>query len=164
MKRIIGPSIVGSTISKILGYRDFKPEENLTRFVTNSKYFNSEVEDVSKAQALKIFETSRQLTWLVSTSERLYCILDDISDDKLHINWSIPKEDITTRDELSIQIKAEDKTEDTGLVDIGEFRNWLYSKRFFEEEEKSIVESVNKLIIDSMLPQPAQPSQPAQLE
>jgi len=122
-----------SIVPIILGRRNFKTKGEIIEFVKNSKNYNPKKEFLDDSEALLIFQTSNQQTWLVSTKERLYCILDDIRKDKPNINWSVPKERLTTEDKVNVEIKIRDKSERTGLLDIGpNHRNWFFSKDLFK--------------------------------
>ena len=135
-----------------LGRRDFSIKEYIIDFVRNSKHFNSNSENLDRAKALLIFSTSKQQTWIVSTNERLYCILEDNRKDDPHINWSIPKKDLINNNEISIIITTdEDYKEEIGLISFGkEHKNWLYSKKLFKNSDHLRYE-VQRLIKESML-------------
>jgi hypothetical protein len=131
------------------GREDFESELGIKEFVRNSKSFNSQAEDPHKAEALLIFSTSKQHTWLVCTKERLYCILDDIRKDRPHINWSMEKSSLISGGEVTIKIRTREKSEFTGLVDIGdEHPHWLYTKRLFASQ--SVESQIRSLIKRNM--------------
>lgn len=135
--------------SALLGRRNFYSEQDRIGVVKSSKNYNSSQEKLAHAKALKIFQTSKQQTWLVSTNERLYCILDDNRKDDLHINWSIPKRVLVTGNEVSIKLETRDHSEKSGLVDIGsKHKNWLYSKKLFKDAD--IKTEIQKLITETM--------------
>lgn len=138
---------------EMFGYRKSTPEEDIIKYIENSDSFDPAEEDLDNAQALKIFDTSKQRTWIVSTKKRLYCILDDINRDDPVITWALSREDVTDGNEVTINIDAtKEKTERTGFVDFGEHhRNWLYSKRLFERAGESVTDSVIKLIRSTMI-------------
>lgn len=115
----------------LYGRADFAAKREIIEFVKKSKNFNALREDIETADALLIFSTSKQHTWLVATSERLYCLLDDLRTDMLHINWSINRSKLVDDDKIVIQIEVRERSEFTGLLDIGDHRNWLYTKRLF---------------------------------
>ncbi len=121
-----------SIVNSMLGYRKFWSEEKIRDLITKSKNFNSEYESIEKSDSLLLFETSKQRTWLVSTSDRLYCILDDARNERPKLQWSIMKSDLLQGSDCESSIKTKTKTEKTGLVDFGtKHRNWLYSTRLF---------------------------------
>jgi hypothetical protein len=116
------------------GRADFESKTEITQYVRNSKNFSPATEDPSKAEALLIFSTSKQHTWLVSTSERLYCILDDLRKDRPHINWSMPRSRLFDGKKFIANIRTREKNEVTGLLDVTEsHQDWLYTKRLFSE-------------------------------
>lgn len=144
---------VEELIAKLLGRRDFYKQQEIIDIARNSKHYNSQLENLSQAEALKIFQTSKQRTWLVSTNERMYCILDDNRKEIPHVKWSIPKSNLIYGDKVSIEIKRQNYSEKSGLVDIGQRRNWLYSKKLFNK--LTIEESIKNLITKTMLKTPS---------
>jgi hypothetical protein len=118
------------------GRSDFESNTGIIRFIVNSKNFDPKTEDPDKAEALLLFSTSNQHTWLVATQERLYCILDDLRKDKPHINWSIPKRKLVSGQHVSINLRSRDHSQYSGLIDIGdEHPEWLYTKRLFVDND-----------------------------
>lgn len=94
---------------------------------------------------LKIFDLyeikkkHREHTWLVATTQQLICITDEIWSDALlrcpHVKicWHLDKalaEPIAARDH------DDPKKVRTGKVDIGQRRNWLYSKKLFPTHQQ----------------------------
>lgn len=129
---------------------EFRSEKDIKEFIVHSKNYNSELESSTNSSAVIIFETSKQKTWLVSTSERLYCILDDTRKDKPNINWSAPKNLLISNSQVMLKISSKDKTKTAGLVDIGEnHKNWLYTKSLFRDED--IESKIKNLISHSMI-------------
>ena len=121
--------------STVLGRRNFVSKRDIINVVRHSSNYNSGKENLKDADALLIFKTSNQQTWIVSTNERLYCILDDVRKDTPHINWSDPKEQHVSQNMVITKIRVRDKSEKTGLVDIGaNHRNWYFSKDLFRDE------------------------------
>lgn len=130
------------------GDREFFNPEEIEQFIVNSKKF-SDREELAKTASLLIFETSKQRTWLVTSSQRLYCILDDIREDAPHINWSMNKENILQDNNLAIELSTKNNSAETGLIDFGSnHKNWLYSKKLFTNIE--IGPSVNQFIIKNL--------------
>ncbi len=128
----------------------FETIEGIKNSITKSKNFNPEFESPSKSNALLIFDTSKQKTWLVATEKRLYCVLDDLRKQQPHINWSMKKDDIIQNNNINIEIKIHEKSYSSGLVDIsGSHKNWLYSKRLFLDEP--INAKINDTLNNSML-------------
>lgn len=129
-------------ISDFLGRRDFYSENEIIQFVKNSKNYNPHKEILEQAKALKIFQTSKQQTWLVSTNERLYNILDDNRESEPHINWSNSREEI----ESYFVITTRSHKKNFGLVNIASHKNWIYSYDLFKDSDirKEIIDLVSK--------------------
>ena len=125
----------------------FRTDAEIKESTKNSK--NYEGEDPNFAKIFLFFSTSKQRTYLVATAVRLYCIIDDVRKDSPHINWSMPKKDVKDNDTIKIDITSRDKTEKTGIVDIGEkHKNWLYTKKLFPSN--SIESSIKEFIGNAM--------------
>ena len=119
--------------SLMLGWREFKSREEIAEYIVHSVNFDPQREDPRTAKTLPLFQTSRQRTWLVATSERLYCILDDVRKPEPHINWSLPKSKVVANGDVVLEIRPHDRTAKTGLVDFGnEHRRWLYTRDLFD--------------------------------
>ncbi len=129
---------------------NFHSEQEVQQFIVHSKNYDAGKESPIDAGALVIFETSKQKTWLVTTQERLYCILDDIREPAMHINWSIRKNLVVSDNSVKLDIKTKDNTAVTGRIDIGEnHKNWLYSKSLFKKRD--ISSEIGKLITTNMI-------------
>jgi hypothetical protein len=133
----------------LLGRDEFKTADEIIEIVRNSPYFDPQREDTAHAEALLIFQTSKQQTWLVATQARLYCVLDDLCKSFTRVQWSIPIEKLVANGEVTIPITTSDKTWKTGRLNIGERRNWLFSKKLFTSEP--IESRVRNLIARQML-------------
>jgi hypothetical protein len=131
-------------VAKLLGRRDFYAQKDIIRCVTKSNNYNSNKENLDKAEALNFFHTSKQKTWLILTSERLYCVLDDNRKEIPIIKWSIPKSKLIDNNKISINIKIRAHSEKSYMVDIGPITGWLFSKKLFTEVD--IKRSIEKLI------------------
>ena len=137
-------------IKDFLGRRDFLSEGEIIQFVKNSRNYNPNIEKLDQAKALKFFKTLKQQTWLVSTNERLYNILDDNREDSPNINWSILKQDLITNNKVSIDITTQPYKKRSGLVNIGpKHKYWLYSKELFKDSD--IKKEIHDLITRAML-------------
>ncbi|MDO8727088.1 MAG: hypothetical protein Q7J35_13550 [Candidatus Methanoperedens sp.] len=134
-------------IAKLLGRRDFFSMPDIIEFVKNSGNYTDD--NLKKARALKIFQTSKQQTWLVSTDKAIYCILDDNRKDKPIVRWSNPKSVILTDNTISIEIKERDYSEKSGLLSIGKRMDWLYTKKLFKGSD--IKKEIKNLIKNTML-------------
>lgn len=117
-----------------LGTDEFKSPEEIIELIRTSAEFNAQQEDTSGAEALLIFQTSKQQTWLVATRARLYCVLDDLNKSFTRVQWSISADRLVVDDRVAVEISASDKTERTGRLSIGDHRNWLFSKKLFPTE------------------------------
>src|SRR5438270_12682810 len=107
-----------------LGKSEFKTAEEIIAAVRNYKDFDTEVENITTAEALLIFQTSTQQTWLVATNARLYCVLDDINKSFTRAQWAIPKDQLVANGEVTASISTHDRSIRTGLLDIGPRHNW----------------------------------------
>ena len=138
-------------ISDLFDYpAKFHPEQEVKQFIVNSKEYEEDKESPLDSEALVIFETSKQKTWLVITKERLYCILDDVRKQKLNISWSIRKNIVIEDNTVNLKIKTKDNTARTGFVDIGDqHKDWLYSKSLFKKQD--ISSEIEKFIIKKMI-------------
>jgi hypothetical protein len=140
--------------SFLLGRGEFKSPPEIVLTIEDSPKFHSSEEDLDVAEPLLIFQTSRQQTWLVATTQRLYCILDDLNRSFTRVQWSIAKErlvDITKR-AVIVPIATRDKTTRTGLLNIDERPEWwLFTKDLFASE--SVDDQIRRLIARNMLSQ-----------
>ncbi|VVB85172.1 Pentapeptide repeats (8 copies) [uncultured archaeon] len=118
-----------------LGRRDYLSKDEIIEFVKNSKNYDSSREKLAETAVLLIFQTTKQQTWLVSTNEKLYCILDDNRENKPYIDWSIPKRVLIEGKSLSKEIKIREHSDDIGIVDIGPKKDWFYSKKLFKNSD-----------------------------
>ncbi len=118
---------------------DFRSESEIKNLVKKSKNYKNE--DVANSKILNFFNTSKQRSYLVTTDEMVYCIVDDSRKNEAKINWSMGKELFASQ---SITLK--DKTVRTGLVNFGEkHKNWLYTKSIFNNED-NMKNSISKLL------------------
>lgn len=118
-------------------FRDFLTEAAVKRHISAS--VNYKGESPKSAKSLLIFRTSTQQTWLISTPVRLYCILDDRRKADAHIQWSMP-----IGRARSASLRKKDYREKTGMVDIGERKNYLYTKELFSDSD--IISELKELI------------------
>jgi hypothetical protein len=77
--------------------------------------------------ALLIFKTPKQHTWLVATQEKLYCVLDDADRRKTGelVQWALPLGDAEP-----ISVKSSDEPT-YGFLDIDDQTYWYYSRDLF---------------------------------
>ena len=57
--------------NKLLGFRDFSKLEEIKDYIS-ANFSIEQDENITKAQELKIFETSRQKTWLLVTENKIF--------------------------------------------------------------------------------------------
>jgi len=83
---------------------------------------------------LKIFETSKQTTWLKKTNLGIECHIDERRDGKVGGHkWTLSSAKIKQiLDDGDVYVNSGYKIR-TGLVSIGSHTNWLYSKKLFPE-------------------------------
>jgi hypothetical protein len=126
----------------LIGLRNFYSEAEIIEFVKESKDFDKNKESLNQALALKIFQTSKQQTWLVSTEDRLYNILDDIEYPEPHHNWSIPRTEIKN----GLVTAYKPYKAKYGLVTIGSYHDWFFNRDLFIDSDISteIKNLVNK--------------------
>jgi hypothetical protein len=117
-----------------VNFRDFpKITEAISNFKQEMKRSNASSLDV---KILKIFQTSRQRTYIVVKGNYVFCVLDDARTDKPKVAWATPKNKLYKDGKLLFKLNPRDKTEKTGLVDLGnQHRDWLYSKNLFKNNE-----------------------------
>lgn len=76
----------------------------------------------------------------MATPKRIYCILDDLPREEAPVCWSLAREDLVDRDGgiAAHLIRVRDKSQETGLLDIGPRRGWLLTRDLFGEPAKEI--------------------------
>jgi hypothetical protein len=132
-----------------LGRGEFKSLKEIIEIVRQSPKFDRNHEDAASAEALLIFQTSKQQTWLVATRARLYCILDDLRRSSTRVQWVLSANDLVAEGNITAPILAKDKNQRTGLLNVGPRRNWLFSKKLFANT--SAENQVKDLIRKQML-------------
>ena len=140
-----------SFFNKLLGFRDFSKLGEIKDFIS-SNYTLDQDESITNAQELIIFETSRQKTWLIVTSKKMFCVLDDVDKDTFEVRWHLTKDKLVSDNKVILDIKIDhDYKENTGLVDFGQnHREWLYSKKLFPTKDK-LKDKIVGLITHKML-------------
>jgi hypothetical protein len=118
-------------------FRDFLNVDDVKKLVATS--VNYEGEDPNEARTLLLFTTSTQQTWLIATSRRLYCALDDRRKPNATVQWSMPIVEARTA-----AISKKEYRDRTGLLDIGKRTNWLYTKGLFKRTD--VIEGVRNFI------------------
>lgn len=96
-------------------------------------------EDV--VDALLLFKTSKQHTWLVATQAKLYCVLDDVERRKTGelVQWELPLEKAEP-----ISARSSDNPA-YGFLDINSHTYWYYSLDLFPEP-KALESAISELI------------------
>lgn len=88
-----------------------------------------------KLDAVLVFKTSKQKTWLTVSPQGLECRIDDTRDGRGGHQWTLSK---TKAQEIllsnSYKVNAGYKVS-TGTFTLGPRRNWLYTKSLFPEAE-----------------------------
>src|SRR5438034_5041571 len=133
----------------LLGKRELLTQEEIVQFTTTAPEFDIKRERTEHAGILLIFQTLQQQTWLVATSERLYCVLDDIRRPKPEVRWTMDKSDLVADHDVIVHIAIHDRSERSGRVDIGDHTDWLYSTALFSTVP--IDEAIKALIHTSMV-------------
>ena len=125
------------------GNRPFASENEIPIFIKRDD--RSSGDSLADVRSLKIFDTSKQHTWLVASSERLYCVLDDVSKDEPRVQWAISKTELRDKNgDLQVRATSRSRYKSTGLLDIAHHRNWLFSKSLFSPS--SLKEAVKELV------------------
>jgi hypothetical protein len=119
-----------------VGPSGFLTEDSIKRIIGD--YGIAGADKVDKL--LQIFATSTQRTWLVSTQNHLFCLLDDANTRKMGriIQWVISKSEVEP-------IEARRKTKTLGTVTIDDQGNWYYSANLFPDT-KDFENRVRELI------------------
>jgi hypothetical protein len=108
--------------------KNFLPESEIRRVVAASSMIQAR-EHVR--EALLLFETRVQHTWIVTTSLQVFCVLDDTRKRPTGrlVQWTRPLGEID-------MVRVRPHRPGAGLIDIGPKRNWLYSKRLHPVAER----------------------------
>jgi hypothetical protein len=130
------------------GQDKFKIPSEIVAKICEARTFKSQEEDTSAAEPLLILQTCDQQTWLVATRARLYCILDDLPRGFTRVQWSMDGPTLVQNGAVIVPISTRDKTDRTGLLDIGQHRGWLFSKKLFTA--RPIEEELRALLIRKM--------------
>lgn len=146
--------LLSEVLTKAAGsYRGMLGLDQIKWSITNSRNYPSDGTPPMAAEALLIFSTSKQQTWLIATPNRLYCVLDDVRKAGLHINWSMARSRILKANgDIKIDVTARDETKRTGRVDIGPKQNWLFTKALFGKDDPE--KRIRELITSAMLANP----------
>lgn len=115
----------------------FHGQVEILEKIAQSANFQSDIESISDDPMLLLFKTSKQQTWLVATSKRLYCLLDDARTGELKLVWSMSKSSLVDENDSLVKFSTRQEYKaNTGLIDFGpKHKNWLYSKALFNGED-----------------------------
>lgn len=133
------PGEEAKSISQAIAPDGFFTTEGLTEIIKSSKLTEA---DESISHLLLLFKTTKQQTWIISTTKQLFCILDDEETRRLGqlIQWNIPLYEATP-----ITARPFRSSVTVGLVDIGDKRGWFFSKSLFPYPEKLEQELANMI-------------------
>jgi hypothetical protein len=104
-------------------------------------------EDFLRAEMLEIFDTSTQHTWLMATNMALYCIVDNRRQPHARRLWRIPREDIVTDREITLQISEVALTDRDSYVIINGKRPRKFNRALFQT--LSIKESIEMMLVSA---------------
>lgn len=105
--------------------------------ITDLKFTLSELdhpqnEDFERAEALLIFESARQKTWLIATNLRLYCLFDIAAEERPRVKWKIDKSHLVSDDDgVIVKLSLRESTRRTGFIQINDKNPRKYSKLLF---------------------------------
>jgi hypothetical protein len=116
-------------VLNLFDLRPFADRETILQLIATDKRYDPNREQLDQLRELLIFATSSQQTWLVFSPLRVYCVLDNRELEKPTLRWSMPLQDF-----LETPIKVRDHSAASGILDIGNRKDWLFSKRLFREK------------------------------
>lgn len=119
------------TINFLLGRSEFNSKSKIINSVRDfDRYTNDEKLDC--ADSLLVFKSETQQCWLVFTSQRMYFIVDDIEKGILKVLWARDKDNLSTEMEVSLHLKEENYSRETGKLFFGKMNNSiLFTKSLF---------------------------------
>ena len=129
--------------------------EDILSLIREAPFFSQGAEEISEKDALLIFSTRRQKTWLVVSNQRLYCVLDDVRNDELPgLQWTMPADELVANGKVDLHLQSREmkkrRSEKTGVIEIGaKLRNWLYTKDLFQT--LSVEETLRAIIARRMI-------------
>ncbi len=134
-----------------------KASNLLTRLMEGTREFASVPDLVSRlrrrykdqgdpVEALLLFVSSNQQTWLIATSGGLYCVIDRHDQPDPKVVWRIPKEDLVdgNRIKLSVDAFEDPDSNRTGIVVIDGQAARKFTAGLFVR--KTIVESIRDML------------------
>jgi hypothetical protein len=130
VKRKLAASAPVADVIDMVAPGGFLTEKGLDHLLATSGMMHP---DEEIEEHLLLLRTKKQRTWLVSTDRSLFCLLDD---EKTRargrvIQWKQPLRAVE-----DTFVRAKSRNENTGLVDVGNRRNWLYSHSLHADPEQ----------------------------
>lgn len=115
----------------LLGRSTFKDAPQIIQSVKNfDRYEDSE--HLDDADAILIFKSEIQQCWLVFTSLRMYFVVDDSEKGITKAVWARDKQNIIVNGRVSLHIKEEKQSKETGKLLFGKMNNSiLYTYALF---------------------------------
>ncbi len=128
----------------------FQTEDQIKKHIVHSKKHRPGQENPAEAELMCLFKSSRQQTWLVSTSHCVYFIVDDLKKDAPHISWSRRKEQLldhkSRKPKFNIFPTPQNKRTGRVNLQLGDtVKGWLYSRSMYDEP--AVKSYVSKLIM-----------------
>ena len=117
-----------SELRNLIDFRRFAEPRDLLHAVQEGQASPKADENIKSAITIMAFETSNQRNWLLFTSKRVYCLLDDRRKEKPKVRWSVP---ISKSSNTNIEVR--DYTKDSGVIVVDADNTLLYSKRLFSD-------------------------------
>jgi hypothetical protein len=113
----------GSTAGEDASSSEVEDAQGFYTAVGAAQLIQSRFSEHPKAPLL-LFRTERQRTWIVATTDHVYCLLDDVRTRQADrtVQWRISRSGAQP-------IRAYITPKGNHVVDIGDKRRWLYSKR-----------------------------------
>lgn len=132
----------------LLGQREFRSAKQIIEMIEDDVRFGHSGESFEERNAVPIFKTSKQQTWLVASNRRLYCVLDDPGKGFTRLQWTKSREELFNgKSSIDVPIITRGHSDAYLLLDIGDRTGWLLSRRLFDD---SPAERVKALIMRSM--------------
>jgi len=117
------------------GLRDFSVNPQVIKTIQNSKRYQPNSEDLSKARMVQLLESRNQRTYLVATNENLYKIIDDRRRNGPKVAWSRSLSSIAPNHQLAVHIEPYKRTIDRLVIDNLPEKQNLVSKKLFRNIE-----------------------------
>ncbi len=152
VKEITGQKQTGNkeiTTEKLSDVKTNKPAKKSRSIFSNDHFLTKEeitqsvnkyTKEIVKKQLI-IYKTKTQHTWLITTGKEVFCLLDDEEGRANNdlIQWRMPVK------EAKVKIYARPHKRNSGLLDIGARKNWLYSTSLFPSPE-TLEQTIKELL------------------